>query len=127
MYIPYAICYYVDRIYIACNLNSACASLSFVNYLTEEIIVIIVSVIIHIPIWAVCLRIVDIKKNGGKIKDVFRRKVENEENVSIDECAGEFEDEDVKMERERVSNLCTSNENEDVLMIVKVGFEFLNS
>lgn len=120
MYIPYAICYYVDRVYITCNLNSACANLSFVNYLIEEIIVIIVSVIIHIPIWSLCLRIVDIKKNGGKIKDVFKRKVENVENFSIDECLGEFEDEDVRMEREKVANMCSSDENEEVLMVVKV-------
>lgn len=105
MYIPYALVYFVDRIFIACNLNSACANLSFVNYMTEEIIVMIVSVIIHIPIWSVCLKIVDIKKNGGKIKDLIRKKVESEDTLTIEECVGEFEDEDVRMEREKVHKL----------------------
>jgi ATP-binding cassette, subfamily A (ABC1), member 5 len=122
MYVPYAICYYVDRVYIACNLNSACANLSFVNYLTEEIIVMIVSVIIHIPIWSLCLRIVDIKKNGGKIKDLFSRKVESVETLSAEECVGEFEDEDVRIERDRVLDMCAANNSEEISMpiIVKV-------
>lgn len=123
MYIPYALVYFVDRVYIACNMSSACANLSFINYMTEEIIVMIVSVILHIPIWSLCLRIVDIKKNGGKINDMWRRKVECEETVPAEECVGEFEDDDVKMERERVLNMCSGNSAEDALqpvVIVKV-------
>jgi hypothetical protein len=65
-----------------------------------------------------CLRIVDIKKNGGKIRDIFKRKVDyTVENFSIDECVGDFEDEDVRIERERVASMC---ESDDALMIVKV-------
>lgn len=120
MYVPYAICYYVDRVWIACNLSSACANLSFVNYLTEEIIVMIVSVLIHIPIWCLCLRVVDIKKNGGKIKDLFSRKIEEVENLSTEECVGEFEDEDVKIERSRVLNMSAATNSEEVSMPVVV-------
>lgn len=116
MYIPYALVYFVDRIYIACNLSSACADLSFVNYMNEEIIVMIVSVIIHIPIWCVCLRIVDIKKNGGKVGNVFKTKLVKEESLSIEECVGEFEDDDVRAEREKVQTM----RSDDVLQPVVV-------
>jgi ATP-binding cassette, subfamily A (ABC1), member 5 len=124
MYIPYALVYFVDRIYIACNLSSACASLSFVNYMTEEILVMIVSVLIHIPIWFVCLRIVDIKKNGGKMKDFIKRKIVAEESISAEDCVGEFEDDDVRIERERVLKMCSTNTENDVqqpVVIVKVS------
>lgn len=123
MYIPYALVYFVDRIYIACNLSSACANLSFINYMSEEIIVMIVSVIIHIPVWALCLRIVDIKKNGGKLNDLLKRKIASEESLSAEEFVGEFEDEDVRMERERVLNFCSSNNEDSTIqpvVIVKV-------
>lgn len=122
MYVPYAICYYVDRIYIACNLNSACANLSFGNYLTEEIVVMIVSVLIHIPIWSFCLRVVDVKKNGGKIKDLFGKKFDSDDILWGDECVGEFEDEDVRIERDRV-NLIAEDINAAVPVIVKVRQE----
>lgn len=121
MYIPYALVYFVDRIYIACSLTSACASLSFINYMTEEIIVMIISVVLHIPIWSVCLRIVDIKKNGGKITEIWKRKLESEEVLPAEECVGEFEDEDVKVEREKVLNMnSTSNVDLQPVVVVKV-------
>lgn len=122
MYIPYALVYFVDRIYIGCSLTSACASLSFINYMTEEIIVMIISVVLHIPVWSLCLRIVDIKKNGGKVNDIWRRKVESEEIVPAEEYIGEFEDDDVKVEREKVLNMSsTSNMDLQPVVIVKVS------
>lgn len=93
--------------------------------MSEEIIVMIVSVLIHIPVWALCLRIVDIKKNGGKLNDFLKRKITNEENLPAEEFVGEFEDEDVRIERERVLNLCSSNNADDTsiqpVVIVKVN------
>lgn len=86
--------------------------------MNEEIIVMIVSVIIHIPIWSLCLRIVDIKKNGGKIRDLFKKKKESDENLTTEECVGEFEDEDVRTEREKVLNICGGNNQEVLLPIV---------
>lgn len=74
MYIPYAAVYFVDRVYVACRLSSACAELSLANYMTEEVIVMGLGAILHVPIWALCLRIVDISKTGGKVRDAFRSK-----------------------------------------------------
>lgn len=117
MYIPYALVYFVDRIYIGCSLTS----LSFINYMTEEIIVMIISVVLHIPIWSVCLRVVDIKKNGGRITDMWNRKLESDEALPAEEFEGEFEDDDVKVEREKVLNMnSTSNMDLQPVVIVKV-------
>lgn len=74
MYIPYAAIYFVDRVYVSCRLSSACAELSLSNYMTEEVIVMALGAILHIPIWALILRIVDIRKSGGKVRDAFRSK-----------------------------------------------------
>lgn len=74
MYIPYATVYFVDRVYVACRLSSACGELSLENYLTEEVIIMAIGAIVHVPIWALCLRVVDISKTGGKVRDAFRSK-----------------------------------------------------
>jgi ATP-binding cassette subfamily A (ABC1) protein 5 len=70
-YAPYAIVYYVTRVYIACSVNSACTTPTFNDYLTDELIVLFVTIILHIPIWFFALLIVDIKKSGGRARDAF--------------------------------------------------------
>lgn len=74
MYIPYATVYFVDRVYIACQLSSACAELSMAHYMTEEMIVMACGCLLHIPIWAFCLRISDVMKSGGRLRDLFHHK-----------------------------------------------------
>lgn len=72
MYIPYAIVYYVQRVYLMCQVNSACTNLTLGDYLTDEIIVMIVGIVFHIPFWFFVLIVLDIKKNGGKVRDAFK-------------------------------------------------------
>lgn len=124
MYIPYALVYFVDRVYIACNLNSACADLSLLDYMTEEIIVMIVSVIIHIPIWSLCLRIVDLKKNGGRLSDIWKKTVMDTEVTAPEDFLGGFEDDDVRKEREKVLSMSPSGPNQPVVMIKNLRKEF---
>lgn len=117
MYIPYALIYFVDRIYIACSISSACANLSIINYMTEEIVVILVSSVLHIPVWWIGLQIADIKKSGGRVRDVIRKRLKGrrELEVPVDDSfvvASDYEDEDVKIEREKVARM-TSIETED--------------
>lgn len=82
----------------------------------------IVSVVLHIPVWSVCLRIVDIKKNGGKIRDIWRSKLVDEEILPAEDCVGEFEDDDVKVEREKVLSMSsTTNIDLQPVVIVKVS------
>lgn len=71
MYIPYAAIYFVDRVYVACRLSSACAELTLANYMTEEVCVMAIGAVLHIPIWAVILRIIDERHSGstGSSKD----------------------------------------------------------
>lgn len=71
MYIPYAIVYYVQRVYLMCEVSSACTTLDLTDYMTDEIIVMLVGIIVHIPFWFVVLLVVDIRKNGGKVSDAF--------------------------------------------------------
>ena len=72
MYIPYAAVYFVDRVYVACRLSSACGELTIENYMTPEVISMIAGAILHIPIWTFILRAADIRKSGGTMQDVFR-------------------------------------------------------
>lgn len=71
MYIPYAIVYYVQRVYLMCEVNSACTTLTLTDYMTDEIVVMLVGIIVHIPFWFVVLMVVDIKKSGGHVSDAF--------------------------------------------------------
>jgi ATP-binding cassette subfamily A (ABC1) protein 5 len=72
MYLPYAVVYYVDRVHLMCHVNSACTNLTLADYITDEIIVMLVGILLHIPIWFFVLLILDIKKSGGRASDVFR-------------------------------------------------------
>lgn len=123
MYIPYALIYFVDRIYIACSISNACSHLTIANYMTEEIIVMLASSLLHVPIWSVCLRIADIKKNGGKVRDMLRRRKKKELEEPIEEYVGDYEDDDVKLEREKVARITVSEQSDDAgqpIVIVKV-------
>lgn len=72
MYIPYAVVYFVDRVHLMCRVNLACTNLTFADYFTDEIIVMLVGILLHIPIWFFVLLILDIKKSGGRASDVFK-------------------------------------------------------
>lgn len=72
MYIPYAIVYYVQRVYIMCKVNIACTELTLGDYVTPEIIVMVIGIIIHIPFWFFMLLVIDIKKSGGRVRDAFK-------------------------------------------------------
>lgn len=123
MYIPYALIYFVDRIYINCRLSSTCAELSISNYLTEEIIVMAFGVLLHIPIWILFLKVVDVKKNGGRTRDIFPKKAKVVvTSPPVDDIVGEFEDEDVRNEREKVNRICSSTTqlNSPPVVVVKV-------
>ncbi|PSN57079.1 ATP-binding cassette sub-family A member 5 [Blattella germanica] len=112
MYLPYAVVYYVDRVHLMCQVNKACTHLSLPDYMTHEIIVMLVGILLHIPIWFFILLILDIKKSGGRASDVFKHFLrssnslteETIENVDV----GEHEDDDVRSERQKVSDLLTN-------------------
>lgn len=72
MYIPYALVYYVQRVYIMCKVNYACTTLTLTDYMTDEIIVMLVGILLHIPFWFFMLLIIDIKKSGGRVSDAFK-------------------------------------------------------
>lgn len=71
MYIPYAAIYFVDRVYVACRLAGACSELSLANYMTPEVLVMALGTVLHIPLWALALRVCDARKSGGKIRDAL--------------------------------------------------------
>lgn len=54
-----------------CRLSSTCAKLSLSDYATEEIIVLVVGSILHIPLWCIVLHCVDALKSGTRPSDVF--------------------------------------------------------
>lgn len=73
MYVPYAIVYFVDRVHLMCRLNSACNELTFGDYMSDEnLVIIVIGTLLHIPIMSCILLIADVKKSGGKLSDAFR-------------------------------------------------------
>ncbi|XP_053687568.1 cholesterol transporter ABCA5-like [Sabethes cyaneus] len=120
MYIPYAAVYFVDRVYIACRLSSACAELSMAHYMTEEMIVMACGCLLHIPIWAFCLRVSDLVKSGGRVRDMFHRATNEEDIVTEEQCIGEYEDEDVRNERAKIFRLSCQEQNDQPQPVVLV-------
>lgn len=117
MYVPYAAVYYVDRVHLMCSINTACQHLTLSDYLTSEIIIMGVGVILHCPVWFFVLLLLDIKKSGGNISDLFKYFTRNGgsigEEIMENNDIGEHEDTDVKNERQKVFNLITSSAVQD--------------
>lgn len=73
MYVPYAAVYYVDRVHLMCSINAACHYLSMSDYLTTEILLLAVGVVLQCPIWFFVLLLLDNSKSGGNVGDFFKR------------------------------------------------------
>lgn len=54
-----------------CRLSATCSKLTIADYATEEIIVLVVGSILHIPLWCAVLYWVDALKAGARTSDVF--------------------------------------------------------
>ncbi|XP_046604475.1 cholesterol transporter ABCA5-like isoform X2 [Neodiprion virginianus] len=131
MYVPYAAVYYVDRVHLMCSINAACHHLTMSDYLTTEIILMAVGVILHIPIWFIILVMLDIKKTGGNISDALKYFLRNGgsigEEIMENSDVGEHEDGDVKAERQRVFNLMAASVQEPpVVMVQNLRKEYRN-
>lgn len=134
MYIPYAIVYYVQRVYLMCKVNSVCSSSqpTFDRYMTDEIIVMLIGSILHIPFWFFVLMVADIKKSGGRTSDAFKffhfKKSEEKPRETIN-CdlsdIGENEDQDVKAERQKVAELIHCHTINPPVVMVHVSFFFV--
>ncbi len=90
--------------------------------------VMLASSLLHIPIWWIGLEIADIKKSGGRVRDAIKEKFlknkKKELEESIDETfigGSELEDEDVKIEREKVAKI--SESDGQPIVVVKVGLK----
>ncbi|XP_069698967.1 cholesterol transporter ABCA5-like isoform X2 [Periplaneta americana] len=123
MYLPYAIVYFVDRVHLMCRVNLACTNLTLADYLTDEIIVMLVGILLHIPIWFFVLLILDIKKSGGRASDVFKHFLRNPENVTEDVVenndVGEHEDDDVRTERQKVADILSNKSANPPVVVVQ--------
>lgn len=69
-----------------CKANFACNEVTFSEYLTTEIIVMGVASCLHIPFWFFILLIVDIKKNGGRVRDAFKLFKVRKCSIPITDC-----------------------------------------
>lgn len=113
LYVPYAAVYYVERVHLMCSINAACHHLTMSDYLTTEIILMACGVLLHCPLWFFVLLLLDIKKSGGNVSDIFKHFLRNGgsigEEIMENSDIGEHEDSDVKAERHKVFNLITSS------------------
>ncbi|XP_053988068.1 cholesterol transporter ABCA5-like isoform X2 [Hylaeus volcanicus] len=113
LYVPYAAVYYVERVHLMCSINAACHHLTMSDYLTTEIILMAFGVLLHCPVWFFILLLLDIKKSGGNVGDIFKHFLRNGgsigEEIMENSDIGEHEDADVKAERQKVFNLITSS------------------
>ncbi|CAH0713455.1 unnamed protein product, partial [Brenthis ino] len=104
MYIPYAIIYYVDRVYVTCNLRGLCTVPALASYFTAEVWVLIAAMLLHVPLCGAALLAADRLKSGGRI--CVRKPLTPEKSDGEAEAGGEAgEDEDVRRERRRVAAL----------------------
>ncbi|KAL0868036.1 hypothetical protein ABMA27_008685 [Loxostege sticticalis] len=120
MYIPYAIIYYVDRVYLTCNLRGLCTTPALSVYFTAEVWVLIAAMLFHVPVSGTVLLAADRWKSGGHI--CKRKRSSSESPVDLEvEVGGQYEageDEDVRRERRRVAAIMQQPTNNAPALVV---------
>ncbi|XP_060806687.1 cholesterol transporter ABCA5 [Amyelois transitella] len=125
MYIPYAIIYYVDRVYVTCNLRGLCTTPALSSYFTGEVWVLIAAMLLHVPVCGAALLAADRLKSGGRI--CKRPRTTSESKCDLEaEAGGEAgEDEDVRRERRRIAGfLAKPSQNAPVLIVHNLRKEY---
>lgn len=122
-YIPFGILYYINRVYLLCSANPTCSVPKASAYLSPEIIIMFIMVLVDIPVYYFLLRLADAVKLGGNWKEAFwmkgsPRKVPDKE-LGIDAPAGE--DDDVCSERSLVSEALLKNGEVPPVLIYDLG------
>lgn len=74
-YIPFGLLYYTNKIYIACTISATCGDTG--EYMTPEIIILFVVLLLDIPVYYLLLRVVDTVKLGGKWQEALWMSVSN--------------------------------------------------
>ncbi|XP_072934146.1 cholesterol transporter ABCA5-like [Epargyreus clarus] len=124
MYIPYAIIYYVDRVYVTCNLRGVCTTPELWSYFTAEVWVLVAAMLLHVPLCGAALLVADRLKSGGRVcakKGALGAGPDPELEVGCE--AGE--DEDVRRERRRVANILHQPpQNAPVLVVHNLRKEY---
>ncbi|XP_063368836.1 cholesterol transporter ABCA5-like [Cydia amplana] len=103
LYIPYAIIYYVDRVYVTCNLRGLCTTPALWSYFTAEIWVLIVAMVFHVPVCGAALLAADRLKSGGRLCKKRASEPQEPPDPEIEAGGEAGEDEDVRRERRRVA------------------------
>ncbi|XP_050501513.1 cholesterol transporter ABCA5-like isoform X2 [Diabrotica virgifera virgifera] len=119
MYVPYGMLYYIQKINLECISDPHCEGTTFSSFMIPEIIVLFVTLIIQIPLLFLIMLILDVKKNGGQVLDIFRSKKISENIVEESRDVGVHEDRDVKNERQRVNNLIRDPQNNRSVITVE--------
>lgn len=83
MYMPFAIIYYVQRVFVKCKHHYACEELTVSDYFTDEIIVMLIGIFVSMPFWFFVLIVLDVKKNGGRVRDVIKYFFSNVSGVYL--------------------------------------------
>ncbi|XP_072383028.1 cholesterol transporter ABCA5-like [Diabrotica undecimpunctata] len=119
MYVPYGILYYIQKVSLECKSDAHCTDTTLSSFMIPEIIVLFVTLIIQIPVLFLLMVILDVKKNGGQILDIFRSKKTFENIVEDTRDVGVHEDQDVKNEKRRVNNLIRDSQNNRSVITVE--------
>ncbi|XP_059054824.1 cholesterol transporter ABCA5-like [Achroia grisella] len=118
MYIPYAIIYYVDRVYLTCNLRGLCPQPALAQYLTAEVVVLVAAMLLHVPLCGAALLAADRLKSGGRICSRPRTASETKSDLEADAGGEVGEDEDVRRERRRVASILNQTANTSPVLVV---------
>ncbi|GBP64672.1 ATP-binding cassette sub-family A member 8 [Eumeta japonica] len=119
MYIPYAIIYYVDRVYMTCNLHGHCTEPTLSSYFTAEIWVLLAAMVVHVPLCSAALLAADRLKSGRRICSKTKPPPPSAPDVEA-EFSEAGEDEDVRRERRHASALLQNPSETPPALIVHV-------
>ncbi|XP_071532999.1 cholesterol transporter ABCA5-like [Panulirus ornatus] len=125
-YVPFGLLYFINKIFIGFSLNGTCSELTTRCYMTTEIIVLFVIILIDIPLYYILLRLADTLKLGGSWRDALwiMKKKESGNSCHIDEAEVDAlpgEDDDVKEERANIASVMNNGGAVPPVLIYNLG------
>ncbi|KAK3894585.1 hypothetical protein Pcinc_001659 [Petrolisthes cinctipes] len=121
-YIPFGLLYYTNKIYIMCTITNTCGESG--DYMTPEIIILFVVLLLDIPFYYLLLRVVDTVKMGGKWQEALwlKKPVGNSLDLSEDGLdSPRGEDDDVQQERKNVTAALSDPSSTSPVLIYNLG------
>ncbi|RZF33664.1 hypothetical protein LSTR_LSTR007042 [Laodelphax striatellus] len=123
-YIPFAMVYSVNKVYLNCHADMSCSKLTLCNFLTYEIFIMFVGLTAQIIFWSYVLMKLDERQGNKNNQSPCSQlsEIESQNDSFGTSSSAQYEidgDDDVRMEENRVARFSMNRGNDSPLILLQ--------